>query len=79
MRFINETQAPKDLRVSWNNHKSSHLYDKPEVERAAKLGMVLNNLARQTSLQFTRERRKVDVWLVTEQVIRPRVFGLERR
>jgi hypothetical protein len=37
------------------------------VEKAEKLQLLLDNISRQTNLQFTVERRGVEKWFVTEQ------------
>ncbi len=67
MPFINETRTPDEVRLNWGNHRSSKLQDVPEPERSTKLDMVLTNLGKQTSLTFTKERRKVGVWFVSEK------------
>ena len=67
MPIINETEMPDDFELSWGNHRSSRLRKLLEPERSRKLDMVVANLARQTSLTFTKERREVDVWFVSER------------
>ncbi|MFA6240128.1 MAG: carboxypeptidase regulatory-like domain-containing protein [Candidatus Hydrogenedentales bacterium] len=66
MPVIDETSDTKALQVEWANNRSSALKKVPGEERNAKIDLVLANLAKQTSLQFTRERRTIDVWFVTE-------------
>lgn len=63
---IDETGSPKPDHVEWANNRSSRLVEIPEGERSQKADMVLANLAKQTSLTYTRERRTIDVWFVTE-------------
>jgi peroxiredoxin len=63
IRFIAETEQPPDLKLQWYQHPSTVL-DKPSA--AERLDLVLANLARQTSLEFDRQRRLVDVWSVRE-------------
>jgi beta-lactamase regulating signal transducer with metallopeptidase domain/Leucine-rich repeat (LRR) protein len=65
--IINETEMPDEFELSWGNHRSSRLRRLLEPERSKKLDMVVANLARQTSLTFTKERREVDVWFVSEK------------
>ena len=69
--ILNETKETAALQVTWRNNHSSHLDRIPAADRPAKIDMVLANLAKQTSLQFTRERRSIDVWFVTEQPASP--------
>jgi hypothetical protein len=65
---INQTQASAGTEVVWRNHRSSRLRDLSEgSEKSNKINMILDNLSRQTSLQFTQERQKVGVWFITEE------------
>lgn len=65
MPVIDETTA--DSQVVWRNHKSSRLRDMPPgPAKFAKVDQVLKNLARQTSLQFVRERRQMPVWYIED-------------
>ena len=64
---LNLTDSSDDVRAKWRCHMSSYLGKiAPGPERDAKLDLLLENLSRQTSLVFTKERRIVDVWHVVE-------------
>lgn len=64
---INETTSPPDTEVVWYNHNSSSLHRMtPGPEKDASVNQVLENLARQTSLTFTRKQQRVRVWFVSE-------------
>jgi Leucine-rich repeat (LRR) protein len=61
---INETDS-YSTKMQWRNNMDSirgGIQDDP-----AKIAKVFENLARQTSLDFKTERRKVKVWFVTEK------------
>src|SRR5262249_27376555 len=58
LRFLDETAGSGDRVVRWQQHGSSLRKDK--------LSEILANLARQTSLEFRREQRLVDAWLITQ-------------
>jgi hypothetical protein len=67
-QVIDETQGPKDIKVKYGWHYSGYIRKlKDDHERAAKLRMVLDNLARQTGLELTIERRTVSVWQVVDE------------
>jgi hypothetical protein len=56
-----------DAVHNFGTHMSSYLKKIPDgPERDAKLTQLLENLSRQTSLTFTKERRAVDVWHIEE-------------
>lgn len=68
MPVINETETYEEMRIPFGSHGSCSLERiKDDVEKARKLDMLLANLTKQTELQFTVERRPVEVWFVTEQ------------
>lgn len=50
----------------WAFHRDSHHEEITDEDRMAKVNKVLANLARQTSLTFTIERRSVDIWFIVE-------------
>jgi RNA polymerase sigma factor (sigma-70 family) len=58
LRHVNEAMVPAGEKIHWTQHDSS-------LERG-RLGEMLANLSRQTSLEFRRQERAVDVWLVSE-------------
>jgi hypothetical protein len=65
-RFIDESQAPGELKIEWRDYLTWSLSRRgPDagVEPAA-LDRLLENLAKQTSLTFHREVRKESVWLL---------------
>jgi hypothetical protein len=65
MPVIDETNSPAPARVSWRNHQSSYLGKLPDgSQKWATADLVLEHLAQQTSLQFTRERRPIAVWFI---------------
>jgi RNA polymerase sigma factor (sigma-70 family) len=57
---IDETENP-NARVEWRNH-SGRVDDKDDNRDS-----LLWNLTQQTSLRFTREKRMVDIWTLSEQ------------
>jgi hypothetical protein len=67
-QVIDETQGNRDLQVHYGWHESGYVRQiTDEKERAVKLRMVLDNLARQTGLTFTIERRIIVVWLISDE------------
>lgn len=64
---VNLTDSSDDVKVNWGCHMSSYLGKiDPGPERDARLDHLLDNLSKQTSLTFTKERRKVDVWRIVQ-------------
>ncbi|HUT31041.1 MAG TPA: zf-HC2 domain-containing protein [Sedimentisphaerales bacterium] len=64
-QVVNLAQPSEDEVHTYGTHMSAYLCKMPDgPERDAKLKLLLENLARQTSLVFTEERRTVDVWHV---------------
>lgn len=64
---VNLTDSSDDVRAKWGCHMSSYLGKiAPGPERDAKLDQLLDNLAKQTSLTFTKELRKVGVWCIVQ-------------
>ena len=59
-RVINEVQVPEGTIVVWRNEQPSQFMNLQKDP--ARVDLLLKNLARQTSLQFRKEKRKVDVW-----------------
>jgi beta-lactamase regulating signal transducer with metallopeptidase domain/uncharacterized GH25 family protein/thiol-disulfide isomerase/thioredoxin len=61
--IIDETES-SDVETQWRYHDSAN---KQEIGKEPdKLNIILENLSKQTSLQFRKESRKVDVWFVTK-------------
>ena len=66
-QVVNLAETPDEELIRYRTHYSGYLGKLPDgPERSAKLDMLLENLTRQTSLTFTKERRIVDVWYVVE-------------
>lgn len=69
-RVVDETRKEGDedsnARIPWALHRDSHYTEMRDGDRMAKVKKVLANLARQTSLTFTIERRPVGIWFVVE-------------
>jgi len=59
-RVINEVQVPEGAILVWR-HGSPSQFENLQKD-PARVDLLLKNLARQTSLQFRKEKRKVDVW-----------------
>lgn len=65
IRVIDETQTDPSTQVSWSNCTDSHL--NKIGNDPAKIDRLLKNLSRQTSLEFKRERRPVEIWFISEE------------
>ena len=66
-QIVNLAESPGDRVHNYATHMSAYLCKMPDgPKRDAKLNLLLENLSRQTSLVFTKERRKVDIWYVVE-------------
>ena len=61
-QYVIDETLDGDRRVVWKNHRDGTVNEQDHDEGRDSL---LQNLARQTSLQFTIERRTVDVWTVS--------------
>ncbi len=62
-KVVDETE-PSDILVGWSLHET---FNRDYIEKEpSRLDRLLKNLSRQTSLQFRRERRPVEVWFVRE-------------
>jgi hypothetical protein len=59
LRFIDDTTKSAGAKIRWVQHDSS-------LERG-RLAELLVNLSRQTSLEFRRQDRPVDIWSVIEE------------
>ncbi len=67
-QVVNLTESSDNVVHNYGTHMSAYLGKIPDgSERDAKLDLLLGNLARQTSITFTKERRKVDVWYVIDR------------
>ena len=67
---VNETQEDKGTRIHWAGNDSGTIGDLPDGEEKDDfVQRVTANLAKQTSLQFVTQRRKVDVWFISEDDI----------
>ena len=68
LRVINETQPPQEIIIPYSHHRSAYLYKvKEEAKRTGKLKLLLENITRQTELQFYLETRPVEIWLISEK------------
>ena len=70
-RVVDETREEGNednhkKRIPWTLHRDSYYKEMMDEDRMAKVNKVLANLAKQTSLTFTIERRPVDIWIVVE-------------
>jgi WD40 repeat protein/beta-lactamase regulating signal transducer with metallopeptidase domain len=68
-RFLNEAVAPDRLNFRWENHLFADLGDlrANTPAGAAKLKAVLDNLSKQTGLEFRTEKRPMSVWQVVKE------------
>lgn len=67
MLVIDKTEPSEEMRIPYYHHRSSYLRRvKDKTEKAEKLRMMLDNLTKQTGLQFEISLQPVEVWLVTE-------------
>jgi hypothetical protein len=65
MRVIDQTQPSEATQIVYNHHSSSYLTRVQDpAEKAGKLQQLLENLSRQTDLQFRVETRTVEKWFV---------------
>jgi len=62
-QVIDETQSPDGVEIRWQCHvsRSSHIENEP-----SRLASFLENLSKQTSLQFREEKRTVELWFVSD-------------
>jgi hypothetical protein len=64
---VDETEGDRDVGVHYGWHESGYVRKiVDEKERAVKRRMVLDNVSRQTGLEFTVEWRWLTVWLITQ-------------
>jgi hypothetical protein len=64
--FVNEVTGGEQKGIAWENHMDANYVDMgPRLDEFT--AKVLKNLAAQTGLSFTREKRRVEVWFVSEQ------------
>lgn len=63
MRFVDETLS-SDMDVSWSDYTSSKLNPLGSIREKYRddLALLLKNVAKQTGLTFTQERRTIDEW-----------------
>ncbi len=68
MQVIDETKnSSKEINQPYGHHGSSRLRNvKDQVEKSAKLDLMLKNLHEQTNLTFTVEQRLVSKWFVVD-------------
>jgi len=66
-QVINEATGSENIRVYYGWHYSGYLRKlTDETEKMEKLEMLLGNLSRQTGLTFSRQRRIVEKWFISE-------------
>lgn len=63
LRFVDETTGSENVSMMWRQHPSSVIRAATQPKEADQL---LENLSRQTSLKFQREKRQVNEWVVRE-------------
>jgi WD40 repeat protein len=68
-RVLLEAEAPRLLTLRWRDHLASHVMDLQAKTPAGadKLKAVLDNVSKQTGLQFRNARRQVLVWQVVKE------------
>ncbi len=67
MPVIDQTESSEEIRIPYRHHRSAYLSRiEDPTEKAEKLQLLLDNISRQTNLQFTVGRRPVEKWFVTE-------------
>ena len=68
-RIINDAEAPVQLQLSWRDHLATHVTDLRADTQTGneKWKAVLDNLTKQTGLQFQYARRQVLVWKVSKE------------
>jgi len=64
--LVNEVTDGGKTKVSWENHADAH-FTGMDSRLEELTGKVLKNIATQTGLTFTREKRSVEVWFVSER------------
>ena len=67
--IVNEAEAPVRLQLRWRDHLASHVADLRSNTQAGeeKWKAVLDNLTKQTGLQFHYVRRQVPIWKVSKE------------
>lgn len=65
-RFVDQSDHANQRLVQWANHQSAYLRLslQPGSIDSMKLNALLDNLSRQMSLTFVREKRPVEIWFV---------------
>ena len=64
--LVSEVADRELQRISWENHADAN-YATMDARLNELTGMVLQNITAQTGLTFTREKRIIDVWFVTDE------------
>ena len=68
MQVVDEVDATRPEMVSWHTLESCWLSQRPKApDRSIKLDSLLKNVAAQTGLVLTREKRKADVWVIARK------------
>jgi hypothetical protein len=62
-KVIDEVSEPRPASIEWSNNHSQYL----AAEKEAKLDELLAVVKKQTSLQFSKEKRPVPVWFIRER------------
>jgi len=62
-KFVDEVQEPRPKSISWSNNHSQY----SAAENENKLDQLLAVVQKQTSLQFTKEKRPMPVWFVRQK------------
>ncbi|NQT01501.1 MAG: hypothetical protein HQ580_05735 [Planctomycetes bacterium] len=68
MPVIDQIESSEEIRIPYRHHRSAYLSRVEDpTEKAQKLQLLMDNLSRQTNLQFTVGRQPVEIWFVTEE------------
>jgi hypothetical protein len=63
-KFVDDVQAPRPKSISWSNNSSQY----SAAGKETKLDQLLAIVQKQTSLQFSKEKRAMPVWFVREKL-----------
>jgi peroxiredoxin len=64
---IDQTESSEEISIPYRHHRSAYLSRiEDPTEKAEKLNLLLDNISRQTELQFIIEPHPVEIWFVTE-------------
>ena len=65
---IDQTEPSGEVRIPFRHYRSAYLSRiEDPAEKAEKLAQLLDNISRQTNLQFKLETRPIEKWFIVEQ------------